>query len=116
MPPLLLSVFRLRQNFASSHMAKRLPPDFRDFLSLCLAHEDRFMITGGLAVIHYGHPRLTLDMDIWIERSLTNGRRIIRVLKDVGFPSPDVTPHDFVKKRQILRMRFKPVMIEILNS
>jgi hypothetical protein len=97
-------------------MAKKLPPDFKDFLSLCLAHDVRFMIVGGLAVIHYGHPRLTLDMDLWIERSRENGQRIIQVLKDFGFASPEVTPADFAKKKQILRMGFKPVMIEILNS
>ena len=97
-------------------MAKpQLPPDFKEFLSLCLAREVGFMVVGGLAVIHHGHPRLTLDMDLWIERSEENGRRIIAVLNDFGFPAPEVTPADFAKEKQILRMGFKPVVIEILN-
>ncbi len=98
-------------------MAKpQLPPDFKEFLSLFLAREVGFMVVGGLAVIHHGHPRLTLDMDLWIERSEENGRRIIAVLNDFGFPAPEVTPADFAKEKQILRMGFKPVVIEILNS
>ena len=94
----------------------QLPPDFKDFLRLCLVREVRFMVVGGLAVVHHGHPRLTLDMDLWIERSEENGQRIISVLKDFGFPEPDVAPADFAKEKQILRLGFKPVVIEILNS
>lgn len=98
-------------------MAKpQLPPDFKEFLKLCLDREVRFLVVGGLAVIHHGHPRLTLDMDLWIERSVKNGKRIIEVLKAFGFANPDVVPADFAKKRQILRMGFTPTVIELFNT
>ncbi len=98
-------------------MAKpQLPPDFKEFLKLCLKHEVRFMMIGGLAVIHHGHPRLTLDMDLWVERGLENGERIIQVLKDFGFADPGVGPEDFAKEKQILRMGWKPTVIELFNS
>jgi hypothetical protein len=98
-------------------MAKpQLPPDFKEFLKLCLKHEVRFLMVGGLAVIHHGHPRLTLDMDLWIERGVGNGERIIHVLREFGFAEPGVVPEDFAKEKQILRMGFKPTVIEIFNS
>lgn len=97
-------------------MAKpQLPPDFKEFLKLCLDHEVRFLVVGGLAVVHHGHPRLTLDMEIWIDRTVENGQRIIRVLKNFGFRNPEVTPQDFAKESQILRMGFKPTAIELFN-
>jgi predicted nucleotidyltransferase len=97
-------------------MAKpQLPRDFKEFLKLCLDHEVRFLVIGGLAVVHHGHPRLTLDMDIWIERSVENGERIIRVLKAFGFNQPEVSAEDFAKESQILRMGFKPTAIELFN-
>ena len=98
-------------------MAKpQLPPDFKEFLKLCLKHEVRFMMIGGLDVIHHGHPRLTLDIDLWIERGLENGERIIRVLKDFGFADPEVVREDFAKEKQILRMGWKPTVIELFSS
>ena len=98
-------------------MAKpKLPPDFIEFLKLCLKHEVHFLLIGGLAVVHHGHPRLTLDMDLWIERGLENGHRILRVLHEFGFENPDVTAADFTKEKQILRMGWKPTVIELFNS
>ena len=98
-------------------MAKpQLPPDFKEFLKLCLKYEVRFMMIGGLAVVHHGHPRLTLDMELWIERGLDNGERIIRALKDFGFANPEVVPEDFAKEKQFLRMGWKSTVIEIFNS
>jgi hypothetical protein len=93
----------------------QLPPDFKEFLKFCLAREVRFMVVGGIAVVYHGHPRLTLDLDLWIEPTAENGARIIEALKDFGFRSPEVTPEDFTKAKQILRLGFKPVVIEIFN-
>jgi len=98
-------------------MAKpQLPPDFKEFLKLCLQHDVRFLMIGGLAVIHHGHPRLTLDMDLWLERGLENGRRVIAVLEAFGFENHGVVPEDFCKEKQILRMGFAPTVIELFNS
>lgn len=98
-------------------MAKpQLPPDFREFLKLFLKHEVRFLVIGGFAVIYHGHPRLTLDIDLWVERSRENGERILKALKDFGFPAPEVTAEDFEKEGQIIRMGIKPTMIKVLTS
>jgi hypothetical protein len=98
-------------------MAKpQLPPDFREFLKLFLKHEVRFLVIGGMAVIYHGHPRLTLDIDLWVERSRENGERILSALRDFGFSDSGLAASDFEKERQIIRMGIKPTMIEIFTS
>lgn len=59
----------------------QLPPDFKEFLHFCLDREVRFLVIGGMAVIHYGYPRLTLDLDLWIEPTEKNGKKIIEALR-----------------------------------
>lgn len=94
----------------------QLPPDFKEFLHFFLDRDVQFMVIGGMAVIHYGYPRLTLDLDIWIEPTEQNGQRIIEALRDFGFNNPDVTPEYFTKEKQILRMGFSPQVIELFSS
>lgn len=94
----------------------QLPPDFKEFLHFCLDRKVRFLVIGGMAVIHYGYPRLTLDLDVWVEPTPENGERIIEALKDFGFKNPEVTPEYFAKERQILRMGFQPQVIALFNT
>lgn len=69
----------------------QLAPDFKDFLNLCLSHEVRFMIIGGYAVVHYSRPRYTGDLDIWVDASMDNAKRVVAALNDFGLTGPDVT-------------------------
>ena len=41
--------------------ASSFSPDIQDFLGTLHAHDVRFVIVGGEAVIFYGHIRLTAD-------------------------------------------------------
>lgn len=43
--------------------------DFRDLLSLFNAEGVRYLIVGGFALAHYGRPRYTKELDIWVDRS-----------------------------------------------
>ena len=60
-------------------------PDIRDFVRLLAKHDVRYMIVGGEAVIHYGHARLTGDVDFFYDPSSTNaGKRIQRLGRVLG--------------------------------
>ena len=58
--------------------------EHRLLLKLLVQHNVRFMIIGGLAVIHYGYERSTADMDIWLETSNENKECFIKALDDFG--------------------------------
>ena len=51
--------------------------DFRDLLSAFVRADVRFLVVGGYAVGIHGRPRATKDLDLWIESSALNARRVI---------------------------------------
>lgn len=53
-----------------------LHPDFKDFLRLLNSHNVRYLLVGGYAVGYHGYPRATGDMDIWIEISESNSKKV----------------------------------------
>jgi hypothetical protein len=67
-----------------------LSRDWTEFLSALISHRVRFVIVGGHAVAGHGEPRLTEDLDVFVERSPANARRIRETLVSFGFG--DVAP------------------------
>lgn len=66
----------------------------REYLKLykCLNKSRvKYLIIGGIAAIIYGVPRTTLDIDIFIEPSLANAKRLLKALKDAGFGTAHIT-------------------------
>ena len=51
----------------------RLPPDFREFLKLFVAHEVQFLLIGGYALNALGYQRATTDIDLLLPRSAATG-------------------------------------------
>jgi hypothetical protein len=59
-------------------------PDFDDIariageLNRCGA---KYVVVGGFAIIRHGYPRLTTDIDLLIETSPENERRVLKALR-----------------------------------
>lgn len=97
-------------------MAKiKLAKDFRDFLSLCLSHDLRFMVIGGYAVVHHSRPRYTGDLDLWVGSSAENAERVVTVLRAFGFKGDDISTAMITEQKQIIRMGFEPMRLEIFT-
>ena len=98
-------------------MAKiKLAADFSDFLKLCLQNEVRFMVIGGYAVIHHSRPRYTGDLDLWIDASLENAERVVKVLQEFGFRPDAVSTGMITEGKKIIRMGFEPMRLELFTS
>lgn len=54
----------------------QLPPEWSEFLDLLLRHRVRFLLIGAHALAVHGRPRATLDLDVFVEPSLANAKRI----------------------------------------
>ena len=56
----------------------------------------RYLVAGGMAVVLYGHARLTIDLDLILDLSRTNVLRFVRAMKVIGYqPRPPVRGEDF---------------------
>lgn len=97
-------------------MATWLTDDFREFLKLCNQKRVKYLLIGGYAVGHYGYPRATADMDIWIEISSENAAKMVEVLIAFGFDVPELSADLFLERGKILRMGVPPLRLEILNE
>jgi hypothetical protein len=59
------------------------PIDFEEAIRALVEHGVDFLVVGGFAVIAHGSQRLTLDLDVVIDRRVTNCRRLIAALVDL---------------------------------
>jgi hypothetical protein len=73
-------------------------------------------VVGGYAVAFYGYPRYTKDLDVWIEMSEENARRMVKALDQFGFGSLGLTVEDFLTPDQIIQLGYPPNRIDILTT
>ena len=99
-----------------------MPPaqnqDYHDILAALVAHEARFLIVGAHALAAHGYPRATVDIDIWIERSVENARRVWRALAEFGAPLEDleVREVDLTRPDVVAQFGVPPYRIDILTG
>jgi predicted nucleotidyltransferase len=94
-------------------------PTNSDFKELLKAFNDcqvKYLMIGGYAVMHYTEPRFTKDLDVWVEATEDNGRRVFRALGQFGAPLADVTPADFSQEGLFYQMGRPPARVDILTS
>jgi len=64
----------------------------------------------------HGHPRYTKDIDLWIEPTLANGKRLVRALSDFGFASLGLTADVFTQREQVIQLGYPPNRIDLLTD
>jgi hypothetical protein len=94
----------------------RLPADFQDFLKLLNSHRVEYLLIGGYAVCYHGYYRNTGDIDFWIAVSPENAEKLVSVIKEFGFQTPQPSKQLFLTKGRIIRMGIEPTRIEILTE
>lgn len=98
-------------------MAKiELHPDFKDFLRLLNSHNVRYLLVGGYAVGYHGYPRATGDMDIWIEISKSNSKKVASAFRNFGMPTEAISEELFLEKNKVIRIGVPPVRLEVITS
>jgi hypothetical protein len=93
-----------------------LSQDFKEFVSLLNKHDIEYLIVGGYAVGIHGHPRYTGDLDVWINSTLENAKKMVDVLDDFGFSSFNLTEADFMQAGNVIQMGYPPFRIDILTK
>lgn len=94
----------------------RVEKDYEDLLRLLNKHKVKYSIIGAYAVAFYKKPRYTKDMDILVEASVENGKKIVEALNEFGFESLNLSEEDFAEKGNIVQLGYEPVRVDILTS
>jgi hypothetical protein len=90
--------------------------DFRELLSLFNAEGVRYLIVGAFALAHYGKPRYTKDLDIWIARDEENAPKVYQALARFGAPLDRVSSVDFLDADTVFQIGVEPLRIDILTD
>lgn len=90
--------------------------DWNEFLSLLMRHGVRFLIVGGHAVAAHGRPRYTEDLDVFVETTQANARRLGDALAAFGYPGTGASWREFTKPNKILFIGRPPLRIDVLTS
>jgi hypothetical protein len=93
-----------------------LHQDYKELLELLNNNKVEYLIVGAYALGFYGNPRNTGDIDIWINVSRENAKRIIKSLIDFGVESLGYKESDFLEKNSIIQIGVPPVRVDILTS
>lgn len=93
-------------------------PDFRDFLQALNNSNVEYLLVGGYAVILYGYSRTTGDMDIWVNRTTINYKKIVQAFYEFKMPVFDMTEENFLQHTEwdVFRFGRKPVAIDIMTK
>lgn len=90
--------------------------DWTEFLSLMISHHVRFVIVGGHAVAGHGEPRLTEDLDVFVEPTRENAERLRLALLDFGFAGAAPSVDELSMPGKIWMLGRKPWRIDILTG
>lgn len=90
--------------------------DWSEFLRLLISHRVRFVLVGGHAVAGHGEPRLTEDLDVLVDASLPNARRLRSAIAQFGFGKAAPSAVRLAKRGTIWMLGRKPWRIDILTK
>lgn len=88
--------------------------DFAEFIRTLRRHRVRFLVIGGYAVAFHGLPRATDDIDVLIEPSEGNIRRVERALVEFAGAAP--RPEALRQPRGVVRIGGPLVHIDLTTK
>ena len=91
-------------------------PDFRDLFAALNDSGARYLLVGGYAVAFHARPRFTKDLDVWVEASAENGRRVFDALRAFGAPLGEITPADLANPGLVFQIGVAPNRIDLVTG
>ena len=95
-------------------MITKVSSDFEDLFVALNKYRVRYLIVGAYAMIHYTAPRYTKDIDVFVDASAKNAKRLYKALKEFGAPLKNVGVDDFTNKGTVFQIGVAPVRIDII--
>ncbi len=80
--------------------------DYAELLELLNKNKVKYCIIGAYAVAFYAMLRYTKDIDILIEPTPGNARKILKAVNEFGFKSLNLSEKDFTGEEQIIQLGY----------
>lgn len=92
-------------------------PDFEELIASLNAHRVRYLIVGAYAVAFHARPRATKDIDILVDPTPANAKRVIAALAEfLGGPVPTITVAKLTSPRTLIVLGAAPVRVDVLTT
>ena len=90
--------------------------DFEELLRFFDSRGAKAVIVGAHAVAYHAKPRYTKDLDVLVEPTPENARRVLDALEDFGFGDLELDIEDFKEPGRIIQLGFPPNRIDLMTS
>ena len=74
----------------------------------------RYLFIGKSGAILLGYPDTTQDADVYVEKSLQNGRALVIALRELGFEIDDAQQSDIERGRDFVQMKNGPFDLDLI--
>src|SRR5690606_35210257 len=90
--------------------------DWIEFLNALLSQSTRFLLIGAHALAYHVEGRLTEDIDVFVEPSPENARRVRAALGAIGFGDVAPSEEELATPDRVFMLGRKPWRIDILTG
>jgi hypothetical protein len=92
-------------------------PDFEELLASFNASGVRYLIGGAHALAHHARPRASKDLEVYIDATPANARRVVKALMAFfdGKPPKYVDVGSLLAPDTILQLGVAPVRVDLIN-
>lgn len=95
----------------------KLHPDLSAFLCCLALHRVRFVVIGAHVLATLGRPRYTDDLDVLVEPTPANAKRLAAAFREFGYIElAEQTQGHFVEAERMATLGRPPVAIDVLTS
>ena len=91
-------------------------PDYEEFIAALNEHGVKYLIVGAHAVAYHGRPRATKDLDVLIDTTPDNARRILAALEAFLGVKTSYTVKELLDPETIIQLGVAPVRIDLLSK
>ena len=89
--------------------------DYKDILEVFNSSNVEYLVVGAYAMGNFGYTRSTHDIDLWVNKSVVNAKKICDALEEFGIPF-SIEPDDFMEQDSVIQIGLAPYRIDILTD
>jgi predicted nucleotidyltransferase len=106
----------MRKEWADMTNASQPSKDQRDFLVLLRQHGVRVLVVGAHALAFHAKPRYTKDIDLFIQATADNARRIVAAIDEFGLGALGISESDLAAEHLVVQLGVPPNRIDLMTS